>query len=153
MEQEVTDALSLFVDRAVQEEGKRPLAYNDASGKTVTCKTMDPPGNLSIGIGVNLEVGLDDEEIAWLLSHCAGKVYAALQTYPFWHVDESVRGSVLVDLGFNAGLVNLLHFVHMLAAYEAKDWQGARDELLDSSAARELPSRYNMLAQLLLNGA
>jgi len=148
----MSDALSVFLARALGEEGMRRFAYNDTTGKTVTCKTMDPPGNLSIGEGINLEVGLDDEEIAWFLQHRAGLVFVQIQKFPWWPTDDAVRGSVLLDVGFNDGLTGLLHFPHMLAAAANKDWVTASAQLLDSDAARALPSRYNPLAQLLLNG-
>lgn len=145
----MSDALSIFCARVLSEEGVRRKAYNDATGKTVTCQ---PGGNLSIAVGINLEVGLDDEEIAWLLNHRAGLVYAQLVKFPWWHEDEPVRGSVILDVAYNAGVTGLLHFPHMLSAYSSKDWPGASAQLLDSDAARELPQRYHPLAQLLLNG-
>jgi len=40
----------------------------------------------------------------------------------------------------------------MIAAIRSGYWQGAHDQLLDSDAARELPARYQMLAEMLLNG-
>ena len=65
---------------------------------------------------------------------------------------DDARASVLLDPAFNLGINGLLHFPKMLAALAAGDWKTAHDELLDSDAARELPSRYNALAQILLNG-
>lgn len=103
--------LDLFLARAPTEEGVRKFAYNDATGKTVTCK---PEGNLSIGVGINLETGLDPAEIAWLTAHRAGLVEQQLQQYGWYVARGPVWRSVLIDIGFNAGVGGLLHFPSMI---------------------------------------
>jgi lysozyme len=143
-------AVPICAARLLGEEGRRQFAYNDATGKRVTCL---PGGNLSIGIGVNLENGLDDAEIDWLLQHRLGLVADQLAGYSWYAGCDPVRASVLLDLGYNAGVGGLLHFVHMLAAVARKDWATAATELLDSGAARQLPTRYQPLAKTLRDGA
>lgn len=143
-------AVELVSTRLLQEEGVRRLAYNDATGKIVTCR---PEGNLSIGVGINLEAGLDAAEIQWLLQHRLTLVQTALAVYPWYSACDEVRQSVLLDLGFNDGVNGLLHYPHMLGAVARKDWFEAKAELLDSQAARALPSRYQPLADLLFSGA
>lgn len=131
------------------EEGKRPRAYNDATGKTVTCL---PEGNLTIAFGTNLEDGLDNEEQDWLLEHRLGIAYAESSRFGWYAALNDVRASVILDLVYNDGLGHLLHFPHMLAAISVSDWPRAKDELLNSDAARELESRYVPLATLLYRG-
>lgn len=142
-------AVDLALTRLTSEEGKRKFAYNDATGKTVTCR---PQGNLSIGIGVNLETGLDDAEIDFLLRHRLESGAAQLTGYWWTTGLDDARYSVVLDIAYNAGLAGLLHFPKMLAAIGKKDWQTAHDELLNSDAAHMLPARYNALAQILLTG-
>lgn len=142
-------AVDITLARLTLEEAKKRLAYNDKTGKTVTCK---PNGNLSIGVGINLEVGLDDTEISFLTSHRLGLVENGLRSFYWYGGLDEARQSVLLDLGFNAGLAALLHFPRMLTAISHSDWARAHDELLDSDAARELPERYRPLADILLTG-
>jgi lysozyme len=143
------NAVQLCTARLTVEEGVRRKAYDDSTGKTVTCK---PAGNLSIGVGINLEVGLDDDEIAWLTSHRLGIVEISLAQRSFYQGLDDVRRSVLLEIGFNAGVPGLLGFRNMLQAVDARNWPRAHDELLDSDAARQLPARYSRLAMFLLTG-
>jgi lysozyme len=107
---------------------------------------------MTIGYGCNLSVGWSQGLAADVLGYQLGEVLDAVQSLPWWHPEEPVRGSVILDLGFNLGVTGLLHFPNMLAAYAIKDWPTASAQLLDSDAARALPDRYERLAELLLNG-
>lgn len=132
------------------EEGRRRRAYNDATGKLVTCR---PNGNLSIGVGINLEIGLDEEEIDWLFSHRLALADTSLRRFAWYPLLDEPRGSVFLDLGFNDGVECLLHFPRTIHAAEIKNWDESANQLLDSDAARELPGRYRILTQILRTGA
>jgi hypothetical protein len=135
--------------RFASEEGRRAFAYNDATSKRVTCQ---PGGNLSIGMGINLEVGLDDEEIDWLSKHRLQKVADQLAPYPWYQGCDSVRQSVLLDMAFNQkGVMSLLHYPHMLAAILRKDWESASAECHVEDPKLDV-SRYEPLRQLMLVG-
>lgn len=141
----------MFWSRVPREEGKRPRAYNDATGKTVTCQ---PGGNLSIGYGINLEVGLDDAEQEWLFRHRAQIVESQLQQHAWYNTVAASVQSVLVDIGYNAGVGGLLHFPHMLSALAKTppDYAAAAqecrvaDERLDAQ-------RYAPLRQIIASAA
>lgn len=122
------------------EEGFRGTAYRDTVGK------------LTIGYGCNIDAGWSQGLAAAVLAYQAQNVWQQLCAYWWWAGLDDVRASVLVDLGFNDGVNGLLHYPKMIAAISAKNWQAAHDELLDSDAARALPSRYKALAQILLTG-
>jgi len=145
-------ALTLFLARAPAEEGVRKWAYNDATGKTVTCK---PDGNLSIGIGINLEAGLDTDEIQFLIAHRAGLIEEQLQTFPWYAALPPGVQSVLIDIGFNEGVHGLLGFPHMIAALAKvpPDYETAADEC---SIAKTNPKvdaqRYAPLREILRSG-
>lgn len=113
---------------------------------------QDTKGNRTIGYGCNLEPGWSKGLAGSVLGYQVQEVWQALTTYWWWSSLDDARASVLIDIGFNDGVSSLLHFPKMLAAVGAKDWQGAHDELLNSDAARELPARYGVLAQILLTG-
>jgi lysozyme len=142
-------AVPICMARLYGEEGKRPKAYNDATGATVSCQ---PGGNLTIWVGINLEVGLDQVEGDFLLTHRLGLVAAALAAFSWYTGLDPMRASVFLDLGFNGGVHGLMQWPHLLAAAQLKDYQGMHDALLDSSAARALPTRYGPLATLLQTG-
>ena len=125
----------------------RRQAYNDATGKTVTCQ---PGGNLSIGIGVNLETGLDDEEIRFLTSHRLGLLEAQIVKYSWYGSLDDVRKSVILDIAFNQGLGGLLHYPHMISALAASNWVLAASECTVQDP--RLQGRYTALASLLANG-
>ena len=142
-------AVTVLLGRLALEEGTRRFAYNDATGKTVSCK---PQGNLSIGRGINLETGFDDAEMDFLEQHRVMLAYNQIIKCWWWQEDQPVRGSVILDVAYNDGVESLLHFPKMLAAYGAKDWHTSAAELLDSDAARELPPRYARLSLVLSTG-
>lgn len=133
-------AVDLAVSRLQTEEGFRAKKYLDTVGKT------------TIGYGFNVDAGISQYAAAALLSAQATEAWQALSKYWWWAALDDARASVVVDLAFNDGIGGLLHFPKMLAAIGAKDWVTAKAELLDSDAARELPSRYAVLAQILLTG-
>lgn len=136
-----------------REEGDRQFAYNDATGKRVTCK---PNGNLSIGIGINLENGLDEEEREWLTRHRLLKMSSDLCRLSWYLGLDAVRRSVCLDIAFNEGEGGLLHFPHMISALAQKDWKTAKDECaieertpLDKVVNE---TRYKPLGEILLTG-
>ena len=144
----LTDRIAIAAARLRTEEGVRSRAYNDATGETVTCR---PAGNLSIGIGINLENGLDDAETAWLLQHRLGLVDAALRPYA-WYADlDEVRASVLLDMGFNLGVQGLLHFPRLLAAAGDGDYVAMAEQCHVADAHLD-DTRYAPLRQIILTG-
>lgn len=134
-------AVDLAVTRLKPNEGFRANKY------------LDPVGKESIGYGFNVDAGITQFAAAALLFAQATECWQSLSAYWWWSALDDVRASVLVELAFNNGISGLLHFPKMLAAIGAKDWQTASAELLNSDAARQLPTRYQALSVLLLNGA
>lgn len=130
------------------EEGRKQFAYNDATGKRVTCQ---PDGNLTIAVGVNLETGLDGEEIDWLSRRRLEKRANELAAYAWYRGLDAARQSVLLDIAFNEGTGGLLHFPRMLAAIGQQDWAVAATEC--HTADPRLDARYAALAKILLTGA
>ena len=128
------------------EEGFRADAYNDATGKRVTCL---PDGNLTWLYGLNLETEgcreLGDLFVRWKL----GKIEASLMQYQWYLQADDNRRSVFLDVAFNSGVHGLLGFASMLHYAEAEDWRNAAAQLLDSDAARRRPDRYRPLANIL----
>jgi hypothetical protein len=59
---------------------------------------------------------------------------------------------VFLDVGFNSGVNGLLHFTSTIHYASLKDWANCAVALMDSEAARKLPSRYERLRDILLSG-
>lgn len=153
----VTDAVSIVVARLKGEEGRRPKAYNDKTGRTVTCKTADPAtsGNLSIAYGINLENGLDETEMLFLLQHRVELAQYALAREG-WYADlclaDPLKASVYLDVAYNAGVDGLLYgFPACVKAASLKDWTKSAAELRVADANLD-HSRYEPLRKLLLSG-
>ena len=135
------------------EEGFRAKAYNDKTGRPVTCKTMTPPGNLTIGSGINLENGISVEEDRAISRIRLAAMDAELRRFAWYPELDEVRGSVFLDIAYHAGVHGeLLHFPHVITAAAAKNWQLASDLLVASPIGQQFATRYKSLAVLLLHG-
>lgn len=141
-------AVAITYGRLGGEEGRKAFAYDDSNGHRVTCQ---PAGNLSIAVGVNLETGLDDEEIDWLSQHRLSKVASQLAGYSWYIALDEARQSVCLDIAFNQGLHGLLHYPKMIAALSRRDWEAAASEC--DVADPKLKPRYERLAQILRTGS
>jgi lysozyme len=141
------------------QEGYRQHPYRDTAGK------------LTIGYGRNLEAeGIDQREAEGLLEADAQRVTALCMYLPFWDSLDEVRQAVLVSIGINCGMGTsqpevvkaeaaakfpeesniggLLGFKRMLRALCNHDYIAAAAEIRDSRAARQLPARYDELADM-----
>jgi lysozyme len=134
-------ATDLALARLKVEEGFRAQLYKDTVGKS------------TIGYGFNVDAGITDYAATALLNAQIQERDTAL--LPFWWYSplNDARKSVFIDVSFNVGINGLLHFPKCISAVGAGNWQVAHDELLNSDAARMLPSRYGPLASILLSGA
>ena len=113
----------------------------------------DTLGNLTIGVGFNLEEGLSDDEIDFILSSRIQEHYDDLHVMvaEFKHLCFA-RKLVLIDMSYNMGIHKLLQFENMLDAIRDKDWQKAAGELLDSRYASQVGRRADRNADILRSG-
>jgi len=74
------------------------------------------------------------------------------RAFPWFEDLDEVRQAVIIDVVFNMGLPRFRGFKNTIRAIEKGNYRKAAEELLDSKAARELPIRYDELAQMLLTG-
>lgn len=91
-------------------------------------------GKLTIGVGRNIEdVGISRDEALMLLENDIRECHADLyRIFPAFHGIAPGRQYALVDLRFNLGPSRFRTFRRMIAAVQAKDWDAAADELIDS---------------------
>jgi lysozyme len=120
------------------QEGYRRFAYRDTVGK------------LTIGIGRNLEAeGVSVLEARYMLTADIDRVVQRLKVLPFWGEIGAIRQAALISVAINCGVDGLLEFHATLAALGATNYGLAGAQLMQSRAARELPTRYKALASML----
>ena len=133
----VTD---IAMPRLKLEEGYRAMPYKDSKGL------------LTVGYGLNLTIPQPEAIWAAALAAKVAIVEQELQRFDWYQKLDPVRQSVLLDMAYNMGTGDLLHFPHMLAAIARGDWQTAHDEMLDSQYAKDVGQRAVVLSQMLLTG-
>ena len=122
-------------------EGKRTKPYTDTEG------------NLTIGIGYNLENGIPDEIIYRLLEIKVEEAKSELdRDMPDWKDHSQDRQLVLVDMMYNLGAPKFHTFFKMRKALLTKDYETAADEMLDSKWARQVGMRAERLADMMRAG-
>jgi len=124
------------------EEGLRLTVYDDSVGVP------------TIGHGRNLQdPGISEAEADLLFENdLAGAIARASKLFVGFAELSDVRQEVLVNMAFNLG-GRLARFTNTREAVELKDFDRAADEILDSKAARQLPSRYERLSEAMRGDA
>ena len=151
------------MEKLISHEGLRLTVYKDSLG-------ID-----TIGIGRNLQDrGISKEELDELdipsIDHIyedgiteADAIFLAendvqiveeelVRAHPCVEELDAVRQLVLVDMAFNLGVPRLCKFKKMWAAVEAKQFDTAAKEMLDSRWARQVKSRSTKLAHAMHHG-
>lgn len=113
----------------------------------------DTEGNLTIGIGTNLDAGITPDEAVYL---CTNRIKASdheLWMNFHWYADLSGdRKYALVNMCFNLGLPRFKSFKKMIAALERDDFRSAAKEALDSKWARQVGHRAIEIAEMIRVG-
>jgi lysozyme len=102
---------------------------------------------LTVGHGINLDAGITEEESKLIVLHRLKKLDVSLQRNLDWYkTAPSELQNVLCSMGYQLGVSGLLKFKKALAAMEAKDYETAAAELLDSRWSRQTSLRAHRLA-------
>lgn len=130
------------------DEGFQPDIYDDATGQPVR---IECKGNPAIGYGTDLTGGISRAEGQLLMEHYVVTQYAFLSAYPWFKALDLSRKAVILNMGYNMGLIGVLAFVKMIKALNQvpADYTTAAIEILDSKAARQLPGRYKRLSDIM----
>lgn len=124
------------------DEGVREKPYKDSVGK------------LTIGIGRNLDdVGLRPDEIELLLENDITEAEVdARVLFPGFDALSENRRAVLVNFCFNLGRQRASRFIKFRAAVEARDFERASQEMLDSAWKNQVGIRAIRLAKMMEEG-
>lgn len=111
----------------------------------------DTTGHMTIGIGRNLtDRGISNSEAIYLLDEDISYFSEKLNHYlPFFHDLSENRQLALINLCFNVGIQGFLNFREMILALEARDYERAATEMLDSKWAQQVWNRAVMLANIM----
>lgn len=123
----------------VHHEGLKLKPYRDTEGK------------LTIGVGRNLDDrGITEPEAMSLLDADINEALRACQ-HIFGGFDtlSEARQHALLDMAFNLGETKLRGFKKMLAAVDARDFERAAAEMLDSKWATQVGARAKTLAAMM----
>ena len=92
---------------------------------------VDTTGNLTIGVGRNLTVnGITVGEMNLMLTNDIGMAVAGLDAHLSWWRDlDQPRQRVMINLAFNMGVNELETFGTFLSLMQAKNYDGAANDL------------------------
>jgi len=145
-------------------EGVKPKAYKDSLG------------NMSIGVGFNLEdktnqrildsLGLNREELKSGKRELTDKEISALYSYSMSRAIQDLKKfdpnvtsrpkgvqMALIDMSFNLGYPKLSTFKEMKAALENNDYATAADEMVDSKWYKQVKTRGPRTVALMRSAA
>ena len=129
--------------RIKEHEGFSPTPYRDAHGWSIGYGHFIGEGGSGLKISRTVGDKILDEDIH--------KFRFEIMSLGFGWLSEA-RTGVLVEMAFNLGFPRFQTFVKMLAAIEARDYEKAADEMLDSKWAKQVKGRAETLAEVMRTG-
>lgn len=128
-------------DMIIRHEGIRAKPYRDSLGV------------LTIGVGRNLEKGLSEDEIFYLLNNDINNAkYEVNKNFPWVLGLDEARLNVIYNMCFQLGINRLSLFRKMLAACRDGDYETAADEMLNSMWHKQTGKRCEELATIMRKG-
>ena len=112
---------------------------------------VDTVGKTTIGYGHNLDAKGIPAEVVQILfrEDIADAILDVRHVCSCYDSLSRPRQLVMVSLAFNLGRERLSRFVRFLGALHLGKWDEAAEELLDSKAATQAPTRYRQLARMM----
>jgi len=134
------ELLNEIRDHVKEYEGYSQLVYECTAGYA------------TIGYGRNLEQrGITKAESEYLLANDLQQCIKELRGIINKFDDLPDKAQlVLIDMCYNLGLSKLLNFENMLDAIDARDWEEASKQLLDSRYAAQVKRRARINASYLI---
>ncbi len=138
----IMQAIDLAFTQLKIDEGIRLKPYTDIKGK------------ITIGMGRNLtDVGISQAESDYLASHDLQiALNLADEAVRDFYTLSTPRQAIIIQMAFNLGRKTLGEFTQFLDYIDAREYDKAADDLLNTTAAKELPARYGRYANIIRNG-
>lgn len=134
----------------MKQEAINQLMSDEGESLTIYKCTANIP---TIGIGRNLEKGITKEESSYLFMNDLKDATGDLsKNFKWFYVINEIRQGVLINMCFNLGLTRFMKFKKMIAALEARDYEEAARQMLDSKWANQVGDRATRLAKQMLEG-
>lgn len=112
----------------------------------------DSLGNLTIGIGRNLENGISDDEVQLMLNNDINKALSFLNKESWFQKLNIYRQAAVIDMAFNLGQSRFNQFHKMLTALTLGQYEVVANEMLSSLWAQQVGGRANQLAEIMRTG-
>ncbi len=152
------------------DEGQKPLPYQDSDGIWTIADGHNLQANgLPPGICSDAPEGMAYPECLDFLVSRGGLTSAEIQALyqydlkadcgwlwakPWWASVNQARQAALNDMAFNLGQEKAQAFTTFYGLVAIGDWAAAADDLeFKTEVAKELPTRYDRLAQILSTGS
>ncbi|TXG75804.1 hypothetical protein E6Q11_06585 [Candidatus Dojkabacteria bacterium] len=130
-----------LLDMLIIDEGYRQKPYRCTEGF------------LTIGIGFNIDAGMDLELAKIIAKYFIDKRQAELtKALPWFKELDENRKIALLNMAFQMGSAGLLKFQRTLKAIEEKRYKDAASHMLDSLWARQTPLRARRIAKIIETG-
>jgi len=106
------------------------------------CKATDPENDMDVGTEVSEERVKDcfNKDIELVISDCE------LLYDDFDYLPEEAK-LIISNMMFNIGFPKMKKFVGMKAGVDARDWNKAADEMIDSNWYKQVPNRAGRLVK------
>ena len=123
----------MLIDDIKQEEGFKGIVYKCTEG-------FD-----TIGYGTRLP--LSEKEAEMILEYRLNILKGNLSSSLYMLDIDKKAWDILYNMVYQMGVKGVLNFKNMIKALEAKDYNRAGDEMLDSKWAKQTPARANRLSK------
>ena len=132
-----------LVQSTMTNEGFSPTVYLDTEGRQTVGYGLCVDPDVA-GAGITREEA--ESILRMRLMRLQNEVSSAVVA--FYELPDPVQ-QALVEMAYQLGVGGLLRFKKMLAAIEARDFQTAADEGMDSLWARQTPNRAEKVTGLI----
>lgn len=141
-------------DQLNRDEGRKKFPYLDCCGKPWRQCTCKVKGNLTIGVGRNLDaVGLYDNEIDLLtVDSLTNAKKECENNFTWWESLDEIRQDVVAMMTYNMGIGDVKKFTTFIQLVATKKYVEAGNDLETTLWAREVGDRAKRLAQQMRTG-
>lgn len=131
------------------DEGESVRAYDDATGDIVRA----PKGNLTIGIGFNLDA-TTEEVVDLLFTYSLGvALNEAKRIFPHFESYSEYRQFAIINMLYNLGATRFRKFTKMISAIQRFEWKEAAYQATHSFWFEQVKARGDRVVEMLEHDA